>query len=745
MKAAAYTRVSTSGQIGPDKISLQTQLSDIERWCNYKEWEVIHYEESVASGSSMDRPVLQKLLNDAAEGKFQYVVVADLSRFGRNTLHLKQNIEHLKKHDVVFVSLRENIVTDDTAIGGLIINILASIYEFERETIKIRTTTNKLILWKDKSIFVGHPPFGYKWSKETQSVEVRSKVGKEYTDEAATYIYIVSQYLDFDKSLAAISKDLNDNRVATRRKGNSWFVPVISRMLRHTVYWTGTIITNQGKPVKDQIDYRCEPLISKPRWEAVQARLANNRIRSGRPSKAADVFLLYGQIRCGMCGSKLRSIQEGDHRRYYACYYRKPSSAALEGRKPCILPYIPADEVEKLVWQRLILTLSANVDESKLIDNSQWEAKEARAKHKIKSLEDSLSATKLANERMELVLKRPGQFDPDKFLETVAKYAHEIQQYELEIREATEELNNLQKMREDEAKLIQFAKDRADLLKQVRDVLNSLPFPEKQRFVKGMLSFPVEIGLIAQWDWFEMYPDATEPPENMWKHWSDGLFVSFRFNWPLLQEILSKNLPPSPDGNGNLNPHRGPGRKIRTTPLGWGGGKIALHPRTGERGQGHSVKEVGRGGYLFKCAVETEASQEVLQAGYSGTKPAGPCGPAARPFRTRLPQDTQGRPDDSRPRRTGKTRIQSFAGGDSIPDFGQEAFLVRLSSIHKAHKLENFETECSDHGGRRNGQHPGDDHSSGDSPADGRQPFGRTDSQDCRGDDVGGADRGAEE
>ena len=41
---------------------------------------------------------------------------------------------------------------------------------------------------------------------------------------------------------------------------------------------------------------------------------------------------------------------------------------------------------------------------------------------------------------------------------------------------------------------------------------------------------------------------------------------------------------------------------------------------TRERGQGDSVKEACRGGYLFECTVETEASQEVLPAGCTRDK-----------------------------------------------------------------------------------------------------------------------------
>jgi site-specific DNA recombinase len=75
MRAAGYIRVSTSGQIGPDKVSLENQQNQIQRYCDYKQWEVLTiYNESAASGAKVERPVLQRLLDDATHGTFGAVV-----------------------------------------------------------------------------------------------------------------------------------------------------------------------------------------------------------------------------------------------------------------------------------------------------------------------------------------------------------------------------------------------------------------------------------------------------------------------------------------------------------------------------------------------------------------------------------------------------------------------------------------------------------------------------------------------
>jgi site-specific DNA recombinase len=570
MKAAGYIRVSTSGQAAEDKMSLENQEKKIRNYCKTEEFELIEpFYKDVISGARDDRPGLQALLAAARRKEFEHVVVNDLTRFGRSAKDLLTNTEELKGLGIIFHSVKDKLDLS-TQHGKLFFTILSAIAEFELETIKVRMSDVKMVKWRAGKIFVGHPPFGYKWSKETQSVEIYKKEEDgTYTEEAGTYLHIVSQYLDFGKSLATICSELNTNKIPTHRKNTDWFVPVVSRILRHTAYWTGTITTNQGKAVKDQIDYKCEPLLSKSRWESVQARLQSNKIRSGRPNKAADVFLLHGLIYCGMCRSKMYAVydsrmrKDGTYKRYYACYYRKPSNAAEDGREPCVLPYISADEIEDYVWKELLRLLSAHGDKSKLIDSDRWNYKERMTDQKVKCCEDELKKSKLALDRLELILKEPGNFDPDSFLEMRSKFQKEITQHSLEVREATDELNNLRKMREEEEKLIQFAKDKSELLHQVRDILNDLPYSEKQKFVKGFLAQPIVLFIMPDWDYMEL-EGITEPPEKIgWKHWSEAFmpFIPpFRFNWPLLQEILSKYLPPNPDGsgdvNGNSSPHR---------------------------------------------------------------------------------------------------------------------------------------------------------------------------------------------
>ena len=207
MKAVGYVRVSTSSQAKGDKISLEYQEEKIKWYCGGKDgWEYVDtYRDAGRSGASMDqRDGLKRLLEDAENGKFQVVVAWDITRFGRNLLDLKKNTDFLKQQKIAFVAIDDGIDTSrKSKTGDLLLNLLASIAEFERETIKERTGNTRLKLLREGTVFIGHPPFGYQWSKEQKKLI-------PHGEEKKVYERIVDDVLVHGKSLTTIAKELTN-------------------------------------------------------------------------------------------------------------------------------------------------------------------------------------------------------------------------------------------------------------------------------------------------------------------------------------------------------------------------------------------------------------------------------------------------------------------------------------------------------------------------------------------------------
>src|ERR1700682_3556643 len=106
MKIAVYARVSTLNK-GQD---VDMQLIDMRKSIESKGWNLFkEYVDRGVSGSKSSRPQLDKLMRDAADKKFDAVLVWKLDRFGRSVRHLVNAIAELESFGVAFISLKDSI------------------------------------------------------------------------------------------------------------------------------------------------------------------------------------------------------------------------------------------------------------------------------------------------------------------------------------------------------------------------------------------------------------------------------------------------------------------------------------------------------------------------------------------------------------------------------------------------------------------------------------------------------------
>ena len=111
MIAVAYIRVSSESQV--DGHSLKAQERAFYQYCESKGWipGKIYREEGKSAhvDSIRKRPVFKQLLDDAAKGEFDAVVVHTLDRWARNQLVLLESQALLANNQVTLVSITEGI------------------------------------------------------------------------------------------------------------------------------------------------------------------------------------------------------------------------------------------------------------------------------------------------------------------------------------------------------------------------------------------------------------------------------------------------------------------------------------------------------------------------------------------------------------------------------------------------------------------------------------------------------------
>ena len=134
MRVAIYARVSTSDK----NQDPETQLMPLRDFCIAQGLEVYDEYVDYASANDLARRVhWRRLLDDAAKRRFKMVLVFKLDRGFRSVKHLHDTLSAWELVNVSFNSIREHFDTS-TAIGRLILNLLAALAEFELELIRER-------------------------------------------------------------------------------------------------------------------------------------------------------------------------------------------------------------------------------------------------------------------------------------------------------------------------------------------------------------------------------------------------------------------------------------------------------------------------------------------------------------------------------------------------------------------------------------------------------------------------------
>jgi site-specific DNA recombinase len=350
VRCAVYTRKSTEEGLDQEFNTLDAQREAGEAYVlsqKHQGWECIadRYDDGGFSGANMERPALKRLLGDIDAGKVDAVVVYKVDRLSRSLLDFAKMMETFEKRQVSFVSVTQQFNTA-SSMGRLVLNVLLSFAQFEREMIAERTR-DKMGAARRKGKWVGgRPAIGYDVDPAGRRLVVN-------TDEAALVREVFDLYLK-ERSLLRVTEILNGRglrtktwitRKGTRREGGLWDKNTVHRLLTNVVYigkvdYRGAIYDGEQQAIVD------------PRtFKKVGELLAGARCDRGGVARNEHGFLLRGLIRCRACGSVMTSSFSVAHSRQYRYY--KCTSTDRRGVVGCPIRSVPAVEFERYVVARL--------------------------------------------------------------------------------------------------------------------------------------------------------------------------------------------------------------------------------------------------------------------------------------------------------------------------------------------------------------------------------------------------------
>lgn len=295
LRVAKYKRVSKKEQ-AIKGFSLQAQDEVLNEHIEKNNWILVgDYADEGITASTLNRPALQRLLDDVRAGKIDLIIFTKLDRWFRSVAHYYKIQEILEENKVPWRTILEDYNTE-TSDGKFKVNIMLSVaqQELDRTSERIKVVFESKV--KNKQPITSALPYGYKIG----IVDGQKRVIKDEAAKDAIYDFFA--YFEVHQSLRATMLYIN-NKYDLHLSYNA-----CKRMIRNSLY--------AGK-YHDVGDY-CEAYISEERFNKIQRILSKN----GNVKQYKYTYLYSGMIKCPNCGRvmtgcKAKSNKDGSYEYFY--------------------------------------------------------------------------------------------------------------------------------------------------------------------------------------------------------------------------------------------------------------------------------------------------------------------------------------------------------------------------------------------------------------------------------------------
>ena len=365
-KIGIYIRVSTQEQV-QEGYSIEAQTDRLSNYCKAKDWNIYHiYTDGGFSGSNMNRPAMQKLIDDIKNHRIDCVLVYKLDRLSRSQKDTLFLIEDLfLRNNVEFVSMNENFDTS-TPFGRATIGILSVFAQLEREQIKERSAMGRTERAKNGYWHGGgFTPFGYNYVNgdliidEFQAMQVKEAY-KMYLDNVS--IYQITNILN--EKYKQIDHESTVRSILT------------TPLYKGVIQWNGNTYQGKHEPIIDELTYaKVEKKYKSTQWQRGKGSMR-------RPYQVSQ--LLSSLMYCENCGARYFAkgnySGHGDKKRYYPyyyCYSRAKTRKSFIIDPDCKNPVYAVEKLDLTIINEIkkLATDDKYIYEAKKTDNNSINSK----------------------------------------------------------------------------------------------------------------------------------------------------------------------------------------------------------------------------------------------------------------------------------------------------------------------------------------------------------------------------------
>lgn len=345
MNCAIYVRVSTQQQ-AEKGYSLQTQ----EDACRKKAEEmgatsIKIYRDDGYSGAYLERPALDSLRDAVAQKLHDCIIIYDIDRLSRDTMHLLLLTEEMEKNArLVYI----NSEYSKTPEGQLFFEIRGSFAKYERVKIQDRFQRGKRGKLRKGLPVSDHHVLGYSW-----------KGGNYVINEAQAGVVrsIFDRYINHLGGIQSVANWLNGQNIPSPQ-GVAWSSTGVQRILTRQMYTgeyyaykeyhkkvSATKFEKIARDSSEWIPMSCPAIIDMETYNQAQDKLHRNKTL--KIHETDHVALFSGVLYCADCGRKMLPVWNTKRTyRYYQCFSRVKKT-------PCKNHTVSVDVLDTMVWDAI--------------------------------------------------------------------------------------------------------------------------------------------------------------------------------------------------------------------------------------------------------------------------------------------------------------------------------------------------------------------------------------------------------
>ncbi|MFQ7667161.1 MAG: recombinase family protein [Thomasclavelia ramosa] len=341
--ACMYLRLSREDGDSSESNSISNQRQIIKSYAKDNDIQLDYeYVDDGFSGSNFERPNFKNMIDELNKGKFNIIIVKDLSRFGRDYIESGKYLQKIfPEKGVRFISVNDNYDSENADMSDthLILPIRNFINDSYCRDISMKVKSSKEVKRKNGEFIGSFAPFGYKKDdKNKHQLVVDTKVSHiiERIFNMKIDGYSSKAIADYLNSIGTITpsrhKENNGDNFNTDFvvKNAKWDAKMINRIISNKVYIG---VLEQGKTTKLNYKSKKEIDVSKEDWIVIQNAhepivsksiflLANKMLLRDVKQSKDKPYILSGMLYCMDCGSPMirRKVKSKDgYNIFYIC------------------------------------------------------------------------------------------------------------------------------------------------------------------------------------------------------------------------------------------------------------------------------------------------------------------------------------------------------------------------------------------------------------------------------------------